>query len=62
MKITLERKEKIELLKAIQCGELDTLRIPRITAMIEGGNSFLDCLKEMGDEDEENDKGSIEYG
>lgn len=57
MKITLEREEKIELLKAIQCGELDTLRIPRITAMIEGGNSFLDCLKEMGDEenDEENE-------
>lgn len=54
MKITLERKEKIELLKAIQCGELDTLRIPRITAMIEGGNSFLDCLIEMGDEDEDN--------
>ena len=54
MKITLERKEKIELLKAIQCGELDTLRIPRITAKIEGGNSFLDCLIEMGDEDEEN--------
>ena len=54
MRITLEREEKIELLKAIQCGELDTLRIPRITAMIEGGNSFLDCLKEMGDEDEEN--------
>lgn len=57
MKITLEREEKIELLKAIQCGELDTLRIPRITAKIEGGNSFLDCLKEMGDEenDEENE-------
>lgn len=52
MKITLERKEKIELLKAIQCGELDTLRIPRITAKIEGGNSFMDCLIEMGDEDE----------
>lgn len=55
MRITLEREEKIELLKAIQCGELDTLRILRITAMIEGGNSFLDCLKEMGDEDEENE-------
>ena len=55
MKITLERKEKIELLKAIQCGELDTLRIPRITAMIEGNNSFLDCLQEMGDEDEDNE-------
>lgn len=52
MKITLERKEKIELLKAIQCGELDTLRIPRITAKIEGVNSFLDCLIEMGDEEE----------
>ena len=52
MKIILEREEKIELLKAIQCGELDTLRIPRITAKIEGGNSFLDCLIEMGDEDE----------
>lgn len=56
MRITLEREEKIELLKAIQCGELDTLRIPRITAMIEGGNSFLDCLKEMSDEDEENEQ------
>ena len=55
MKITLERKEKIELLKAIQSGELDTLRIPRITAKIEGGNSFLGCLIEMGDEDEENE-------
>ena len=57
MKITLEREEKVELLKAIQCGELDTLRIPRITAKIEGVNSFLDCLKEMGDEenDEENE-------
>ena len=52
MKIILEREEKIELLKAIQCGELDTLRIPRITAKIEGGNSYLDFLIEMGDEDE----------
>lgn len=53
MKIHLKKDEKIELLKAIQSGTLNTLRIPRICDMIQGSNAFMDLMKLIDSEEDE---------
>ncbi len=53
MKIQLRKDEKIELLKAIQSGTLNTLRIPRICDEIQGSNAFEDLMKILDAEDED---------
>ena len=55
MKIQLTRTDKVELLKAIQKGELDTWRVPSLFQCLEGANAFIECMKLAceadGDED-----------
>ena len=56
MKIQLTKEEKIELLKAIQSGVLNTLRIPRVCDLIQDSNAYTDLMMlcdETDDEDEE---------
>ena len=53
MKIQLRKDEKIELLKAIQTGTLNTLRIPRICDQIQGSNAFLDLMRIIDAEEDE---------
>lgn len=50
MKIKLTKDEKIELLKAIQSGTLNTLHIPRICDMIQESNAFEDLMKMIEEE------------
>ena len=45
MKIRLTKNDKIELLKAIQKGELDTWRVPSLFQCLEGANAFIECMK-----------------
>lgn len=51
MKIRLNREDRVELLKAIQAGELDTLKVPSLFQCLEGGNAFLELMKSLPDED-----------
>lgn len=51
MKIRLTREDRVELLKAIQAGELDTLKVPSLFQCLEGGNAFLELMKSLPDED-----------
>ena len=51
MKIILTRQDKIELLKAVERGELDTGRVPSLFQCLEGGNAFLELMKSLPDED-----------
>ena len=51
MKIVLSRADKVELLKAIEKGELDTLKVPSLFQSLEGGNAFLELMKSLPDED-----------
>lgn len=51
MKIVLTRQDKIELLKAVEKGELDTLKVPSLFQCLEGGNAFLELMKALPDED-----------
>ena len=55
MKILLTKKEKIELLKAIQSGTLNTLAIPRICDQIQGSNAFMDLMMLCNALDEQNE-------
>lgn len=50
MKITLTREDKVELLKAVQSGVLDTLKVPSLFQSLEGGNAFLELMKALPDE------------
>lgn len=52
MKITINREEKIELLKAVKSGVLDTTKIPRIETEIRGSNPFLELMMSLPDEDD----------
>lgn len=49
MKIPLDKQEKIELLKAVAAGVLDTKAIERITTEIKGQNGFLDLMQSLPD-------------
>lgn len=49
MKIPLDKQEKIELLKAVAAGVLDTNAIERITTEIKGQNGFLDLMQSLPD-------------
>ena len=51
MKITLTREDKVELLKAVQSGVLDTLKVPSLFQCLEGGNAFLELMKALPDEE-----------
>lgn len=51
MKIILTRQDKIELLKAVERGELDTGRVPSLFQCLEGGNAFLELMKSLPDEE-----------
>lgn len=53
MKIQLTRDEKIQLLKAVQSGTLNTLRIPRLCDMIQDSNAFEELMRLCAEEDEE---------
>jgi hypothetical protein len=53
MKIQLTRTDKIELLKAIQKGELDTFKVQSLWQCLEGANAFFECMKEAFREDDE---------
>ena len=53
MKIKLTKEDKIELLKAIKVGELDTNRSMDITAKIAKIEPFVDLMKEALLNDEE---------
>lgn len=50
MKIVLSKADKVELLKAIERGELDTLKVPSLFQCLEGGNAFLELMKALPDE------------
>ena len=52
MKIVLTRQDKIELLKAVEKGELDTLKVPSLFQCLEGGNAFLELMKALPDEED----------
>lgn len=52
MKIQLSRADKVELLKAIERGELDTLKVPSLYQCLEGGNAFLELMKALPDEED----------
>lgn len=52
MKIQLTKEEKIELLKAIHSGTLDTMKIPRLCDQIQGSNAFLELMMLCDAEDE----------
>lgn len=45
MKIQLTRNDKVELLKAIQKGELDTWKVQSLWQCLEGANAFFECMK-----------------
>ena len=47
MKIILSKKDKIELLKAIQIGELDIMRVPSIWQQIQGANALEEIMKSI---------------
>lgn len=53
MKIQLTKEEKIELLKAIQSGTLNTLSIPRICDVIQDSNAYTDLMMLCDEEDDE---------
>ena len=53
MKIWLTKEEKIELLKAIHSGTLNTLKIPRLCDQIQGSNAFLELMMLCDAEDEQ---------
>ena len=53
MKIKLSREERIELLKAVQSGVLEPLRIPRICDIIQDSNAFLELMKLCDENDNE---------
>lgn len=52
MKIQLNRTDKVELLKAIQSGVLDTQKVPSLYQCLEGGNAFLELMKSLPDEED----------
>lgn len=54
MKIKLNKQLKIELLKAIQVGTLDTNKIPELVSQIIDMNPFLELMKEATSGDEDN--------
>ena len=60
MKIRLNREDRVELLKAIQAGELDTLKVPSLYQCLEGGNAFLELMKALPDEDRSSHRKGIE--
>ena len=45
MKIQLTRTDKVELLKAIKKGELDTWRVPSLFQCLQGASAFEECMK-----------------
>ncbi len=47
MRISLTKTEKVELLKAIQGGVLNTERIERIVTEIKGINEFLEAMQSL---------------
>lgn len=50
MKITLNKSEKRALLEAVSTGELDLVKIPRLTELIaDGKNTFLELMKQLND-------------
>lgn len=51
MKIQLNREDRVQLLKAVQSGVLDTLKVPSLFQCLEGGNAFLELMKSLPDED-----------
>lgn len=51
MRLQIDRNRKIVLLKWLRQGFIDTLDLPEA---YEGGNLFLELMKEIGD-DERND-------
>jgi hypothetical protein len=54
MKIKLNKQLKIELLKAIQVGFLDTNKIPELVSQITEMNPFLELMKEATSGDADN--------
>lgn len=52
MKIQLTRTDKVELLKAIQSGTLDTWRVPSLFQSLAGANAFQECMKKAFQEDD----------
>lgn len=51
MKILLNRQDKIELLKAVEKGELDIMKVNKLFQCLEGGNAFLELIKALPDDD-----------
>ena len=51
MKIQLNREDRVQLLKAVQSGVLDTWKVPSLFQCLEGGNAFLELMKSLPDED-----------
>jgi hypothetical protein len=56
MKITIDKKMKVELLKAIQTGVLDTVKIEPILKEIRGKSEFLELMKEATSTDTQETK------
>lgn len=52
MKIALSSQDKRELLKAIQKGEIDLMRVPCLYNQLEGANMFLEVMKQVDAEDD----------
>lgn len=52
MKIQLTRTDKVELLKAIQKGVLDTWKVPSLFQCLEGANAFIELMKSLPSDDE----------
>ena len=51
MKIQLSREDRVQLLKAVQSGVLDTWKVPSLFRCLEGGNAFLELMKALPDDD-----------
>ena len=51
MRIPLTKSDKVELLKAIQKGELDTNKIPSLFQCLQGANAFEELMKSLPDEE-----------
>ena len=51
MKIPLTKIDKVELIKAVRKGELDVMRVPCLSNQLEGGNYFLELMKQLDEQD-----------
>lgn len=54
MIIQLDREAKIELLKAVKTGFLDVSKIPALFNELQGGNVFIELMKELDKEENKN--------